>query len=146
MKTYPFLTGVAACALAFSLTACDKAKDMTNGAADAVGKAADATKGAAGSAVDSVKDAAAGAMDTAKDAVMKAGGPVGEACAACKKMCEEKNYAGALEELKKVSGMDLSPEQKSVVDSLKAGVEKMMGEGAAKAGEAMDAAKAVMPK
>ena len=156
MKTNSIISGVAACLLAVSLTACDKAKDMGTAASDAAakakdaaGSAMDATKDAAGKAVDTAKDAAAGAVDATKDAVAKADGPVGEAIAAAKKACDEKNYQGALDELKKLSGTTLTPEQQTMVDNMKSSIEKMMSEGAAKVGDpaaAADAAKAALPK
>ena len=152
MKTNSFLTGVALCALAVSLTACDKAKDSMDKAKDAAGSAADSAKDAAGKAVDATKDMAGKAMDTAKDAataamtnaVAAAVGPGGEAIAAAKKALDEKNYSGALDALKKLEGTQLSPEVQKVVDELKAQATKMMGGGAADA--VKDAAGAVLPK
>ena len=141
MKTNSIISGVAACLIAVSLTACDKAKNEAT-------KAADAAKDAAGSAVDATKDAAGKAMDAAKDAATAAmtNAPAAAASsftdtvAAAKKALEEKNYQGVLDELKKLSDTQLSPEQQSVVDGLKAEATKMLS------GAAADAAKAALGK
>jgi hypothetical protein len=135
MKTNSLIRGAAACLLALSLTACDKAKTPVQEATDA-----------AGAAANSAKDAATGMVDAAKDAVAKAGGPVGEAVAAAKKALDEKNYQGALDELKKLADVKLSPEQQKVVDGLKEQATKMMAGAAAGAGGAADAVKSVLPK
>ena len=142
MKTNSLISGVAACLLAVSLTACDKAKtsmdDAAGKAKDAAGKAVDAAKDTAGKAMDATKDAAMGAMT---NAMATATGPAGEGIAAAKKALEDKNYQGALDELNKLSSMELSPEVKSVVDGLKAEATKMMSGAAA---GAADAAKALI--
>ena len=140
MKTNSIISGVAACLLAVSLTACDKAKDSMDKAKDAAVSAADSAKDAAGKAVDATKDAATAAVTNAVAAAM---GPGGEAIAAAKKAFDEKNYQGALDELKKLSDVQLSPEQQKVVDGLKDEATKMLS--SATTGAA-DAVKAVVPK
>jgi colicin import membrane protein len=143
MTIKPMLHCAVALAMAVSITACDKAKD-------AASNASDSAKNAVASAADAAKDAASKAMDAAQDAIVKAGGPVGEAVAAAKKACDEKNYQGALDELKKLSTVQLSPDQQKVVEGMKDSIQKMMSAGAAKVTDAAqgaaDAAKAVVPK
>ena len=134
MKTNSIISGVAACLLALSLTACDKAKDSMKDAKDAVGSAADATKDAAGKAVDATKDAAGKAMDSMKDAangmatnaMTTAMGPGSEIMAAAKKAMDDKNYQGVLDELKKLSDVQLSPEQQKMVDGMKEEAARML--------------------
>ena len=144
MKTNSIISGVAACLLAVSLTACDKAKtsmdDAAGKAKDVAGSAVDATKDAAGKAVDTMKDAAGSAMTNAMAAVSS---PFTDGIAAAKKAMDDKNYQGALDELNKLSSMQLTPDQQSIVDGLKAEATKMLSGAAA---GAADAAKAVMPK
>lgn len=136
MKTNSIISGIAACLIAISLTACDKAKDDLS-------KAADSAKDAAGKAVDATKDATAAAVT---NVVATAAGPVGEAIAAAKKALDEKNYQGALDELKKLSDVQLSPEQQNVVDGLKAEATKLLSGAAAALPATTDAAKALAPK
>ncbi len=124
MKTNSIISGVAACLIAISLSACDKAKDSMEKATDAAGKAVDATKDAAGKGMDAAKDAVSGAMTNAVSSAM---GPAGEAVAAAKKAIDEKNYQGALDALKKLDGVTLSPEQQKMVDEVKAQAMKLMG-------------------
>jgi hypothetical protein len=143
MKTNSIISGVAACLLALSLTACDKAKDSMDKAKDAAGSAVDSAKDAAGKAVDATKDAATAAMTNAVSSAM---GPAGEAIAAAKKALDEKNYQGALDELKKLGDTQLSPEQQKIVDGLKAEATKMISGAAAALPAATDAAKALPVK
>ena len=119
MKTNSIISGVAACLIAVSLTACDKAKNEATKAADAA------------------KDAATAAMTNAPAA---AASSFTDTVAAAKKALEEKNYQGVLDELKKLSDTQLSSEQQSVVDGLKAEATKMLS------GAAADAAKAALGK
>lgn len=140
MKTNSIINGLAACLVALSLTACDKAKENMGDAKDAVTKTAESAKDATGKAMDTMKDTATAAMT---NAVASAMGPAGEAIAAAKKALDEKNYQGVLDALKGLGDTKLSPEQQSVVDGLKEAATKMMTGAAA---GAADAAKAVLPK
>lgn len=136
MKTNSILKGLAACLVAVSLTACDKAKDDLT-------KAADATKDAAGKAVDAAKDTMAGAATNAMAAVA---GPVGDALGAAQKDLAAKNYQGALDDLKKLDGVQLTPDQQKMVDDLKAQAAKLLTGATAGATDAAGAAAAALPK
>ena len=140
MKTNSIISGAAACLIALSLTACDKATDAANKAKDAAGSTVDSAKDAAGKGLDTAKDAATAAMT---NAVASAMGPAGEAIAAAKKALDDKNYQGALDELKKLGDAKLSPEQQKIVDGLKDEATKMLGGTAA---GAADAAKGLLGK
>ena len=136
MKTNSIISGVAACLIAISLSACDKAKEDLKSATDSA-------KDAAGKAVDTAKDAATAAVT---NAVATAAGPVGEAITAAKKALDEKNYQGALDSLKSLSSAQLSPEQQKIVDGIKDEATKLLGGTPAAAAGAADAAGAALPK
>jgi uncharacterized protein YicC (UPF0701 family) len=139
-------------------TTMDAAKDMAGKAVetakDATAKAVDTAKDAAGKATEAVKDTAAKATDAVKDAVAQVKEAVPNAAdattakftevvAAAKKSISEKNYQGALDELKKLSDLKLSDEQTKVVDGLKEQVSKLISSGTA---GAVDAAKGLFGK
>ena len=143
MKINSLISGVAACLLALSLTACDKAANSVDAAKDAAAKAADAAKDAAGKGMDAAKNAATAAVTNAVAAAM---GPAGEAVAAAKKALDEKNYQGALDELKKLEGTQLTPDQQKIVDGLKAEATKLLGGATDAVKDAAGAAGAALPK
>lgn len=143
MKTNSIISGVAACLIALSLTACDKAKDSMDKAKDAAGSAVDATKDAAGKGLDAAKDAATAAMTNAVSSVM---GPAGEAIATAKKAIDEKNYPAAMDALKKLDGTTLSPDQQKMVDELKAQITKLIGGATDAVKDAAGAAGVALPK
>ncbi len=144
MKMNSLINSVAACVIALTITACDKAKTdadkLVDSTKDAAGKMADTAKDAAGKAMDAAKDTATKAVDAAKDAVA---GPFTDAVASAKKALDEKNYQGALDALKKLSDVQLSAEQQKVVDEIKDEATKLMSGAAA---GATDAIKAALPK
>lgn len=148
MKTNALLTGLAVSVLAVTLTACDKkaasdapAVPTTNAAAastvdtakDLAGKAVDTAKDATATATTAVKDTAAKATDAVKDAVTPPPAATDTATtqfttvvASTKQMLTDKNYQGALDELKKLADVKLTDDQQKIVDGLKAEAQKMI--------------------
>ncbi|MBW8864252.1 MAG: hypothetical protein JF609_04885 [Verrucomicrobia bacterium] len=130
--------------------AMDTAKDATakaiDTAKDATGKAVDTAKDATAKAVDSTKEVAGKVADTVTDATVKATDAVKGALtpsatesataqftqvvADAKKMIADKNYQGALDELKKLSDVKLTDDQQKIVDDLKAEAQKLLSAGA----------------
>ena len=130
--------------------AVDTAKDATgkaiDTAKDATAKAVDTAKDATAKAVDSTKEVAGKVADTVTDATVKATDAIKGALtptptdsvttqfntvvASAKKYIADKNYQGALDELKKLSDVKLSDDQQKIVDDLKAEAQKLLSAGA----------------
>jgi len=132
----------------------DAAAKAVETAKDATGKAVDSTKEVAGKVADSVKDTAAKATDAVKDAAAKltdttpsatdsVTAKFTEAVTNAKQFITDKNYQGALDELKKLSDLKLSDDQQKIVDGLKAEAQKLLSAGA---DSAVDAAKNLLGK
>ncbi|GDY18945.1 hypothetical protein LBMAG56_02900 [Verrucomicrobiota bacterium] len=96
--------------------------------------AADASK-AAGDAAKAVGDKARSAVDAAKEAVHKTTGTANaeaeKLLAQAKAYLVEKKYPEALDALKSLGNLQLSPEQAGLVESLKAQVQKFLANPAA---------------
>jgi hypothetical protein len=144
MKTNTLITGLTACLLAVSFSACKK-----NSETPAVGTETNSTT--ISQMADSAKDLAVKAADATKTAVVAAAtnvvntvaGPFNDGVAAAKKFIADKNYQGALDELNKLSSLKLSDEQTKVVDNLKTEVQALITKGTT---GAADAAKSLFGK
>ena len=147
MKNKIILTTVAAGLLAVSFTACSKSETPAKDAADATksmaDKVADSAKGVAAKASDTAKDVAGKTVAAVTNAVSEATGPFSEGVASAKKFIADKNYQGALDELKKLSSLKLTDEQTKIVDNLKAEVQALIAKGT---GSATDAVKGLLGK
>lgn len=118
--------------------AVDTAKDATakavDSAKDATAKAVDSTKEVAGKVVDTVTDSTAKATEAIKTAISPT--PTDSVTAQfntvvtnAKKYIADKNYQGALDELKKLSDVKLTDDQQKIVDDLKAEAQKLLSAG-----------------
>lgn len=114
------------------------------------------TKAASGLS-DTAKQAEAAVKDAAKDvgqAVTKAANEASEsvssaykdAMAKAQSLLKESKFEGALDSLKQLSNLKLTPEQQKAVDDLRAQIEKAWAASKAAGQKAGDAAKNLLPK
>ena len=146
MKTQSLLTTIATCALAVTITACDKktpVETTKDAVTDAAAKTADTAKDLTGKAADMAGKATETVKAAASTAVANVTGPFNDAITAAKKSIADKDYKSALAGLNKLSSMKLSDEQTKIVDNLKAEVQKLIAGGSA---SAVDAAKGLFGK
>ncbi len=157
MKTNLILTTLIATACAATFTGCGKnetSKPVVESASNAVSSAVSSMKDTAGQVTDKAKEVVADAKDKAKAAVVEVkdsaakatetvSAKFDETIASAKKFIADKNYSGALDELKKLSSLKLSDAQTKVVDGLKEQVQKLISAGTA---GAVDAAKGLLGK
>lgn len=152
MKLQTLSAGILGCLLTVAIVGCDKqdkqssaptaedAKKTTENAATAVKagteKAAAEVKAVSEKVVTEVKQASAKAVEAVtKPAEVSSttGAPAAGLIEKTKNFVAEKKYADALNTLKELKNIKLTPEQEKIVSDLKAQVEKLMGGDAGKA-------------
>jgi len=133
MKTQNLICSLTVAALALCLAGCkqeaksipEQTKDATSSASDAVGK--------------TVSDM----TDKAKELAAPASAKAQELIDAAKNLVGEGKFSDALTKLKEIGSEKLSVDQQTVVDGLKAQIEKALGAGTK---AATDAASGLLPK
>lgn len=145
MKTNHSILALTACLAIIASAGCSKSSTPSGEvpATNAVTAATDAAKDIAGKAVDTAKGAASQAVAAATNMVNAATSQFTDGVANAKKFITDKNYKGALDELGKLSSLQLTPDQTKVVDDLKAEATKLLSSGTA---GAVDAAKGLFGK
>lgn len=151
MKIKCSIVSIAACAAVITFAGCSKSEkpvtESSGGPATAattnVTAVTDAVKDTAVKAADAAKDAASQAAAAATNAATAATGPFTDGIAAAQKFIADKNYQGALDELNKLSGLQLSADQQKTVADLKDQATKLLSGGAA---GAVDATKNLLGK
>ena len=142
MKTKNSLVVIAACVAVATFAGCNKSNTPPPGGSEtnpATATATDAAKDLAGKATDVAGSAAAAVTNLVSGATAQFADGVANA----KKFIADKNYQGALDELKKLASLQLSDEQQKVVDGLKEQATKLLAGGAA---GAVDSAKNLLGK
>jgi ElaB/YqjD/DUF883 family membrane-anchored ribosome-binding protein len=135
MKNKIILTTIVATACAISFTGCSKSekeapKPATETASNAASSAVSSLKDTASQVADKAKDVAAQATDKAKEVaanVKETASKVTDAAStkfddivtSTKKFISEKNYQGAMDELKKLTDVQLTDSQKKTLEDLK---------------------------
>jgi cell division septum initiation protein DivIVA len=128
MKTPRVLVPLVAAALLIWVTGCEKkeatvqdqAKTMADEASDAAKKGAEAVQETAAKVASDV-------AEKAKEVAAPASNKAQELIDAASKLVGEGNYQDALAKLKELSGEKLSATQQSLVDALKAQIQKALG-------------------
>jgi hypothetical protein len=135
MKIKFLLVALTSCSIALVFTGCNKQSGTTNNNSPTT-TTADAAKDLAGKTLDSAKDAATQVATAATNVVSGATAQFTEGVANAKKAIADKNYPGALDELKKLSNLELSDEQKKIVEALKSEAQKLVSSSTAGAADA----------
>jgi len=151
MKHTNSIISIAACVAVITLVGCSKSNPSAGaGSTSTTTSATDAAKDMAGKAADTAKDVAgqavaigSNAVASVTNAVSAVIGPVAEGIANAQKFIADKNYQGALDELNKLSGLQLSDDQQKMVSDLKDQATKLLSGGTA---GAVDAAKGLLGK
>jgi hypothetical protein len=147
MKTSRILIPLVAAALFIWVTGCekngatvpDKAKSMADEASDAAKKGAEAVQETATKVANDV-------AEKAKEVAAPASNKAQELIDAASKLVGEGKYQDALAKLKDLSGETLSTTQQSLVDALKAQIQKALGAAPPTATDAAGAAGNLLKK
>lgn len=133
MKTQKTILTLVAVALTVWATGCkkeqsvsDAAKDAANATKQTASDAGAAVKETANAAADKTKELAGKAADAAKEVVAPANAKAQELIDQATKLVSEGNFKDALAKVKELSSEKLSAAQQSVVDGLKAQIEKAL--------------------
>jgi cell division septum initiation protein DivIVA len=130
------------CTAIIAFVGCSKNNSPT-GETPATNAVTSAAKDMAGKAMDTAKDVAGQAVAAATNMVSAASSQFTDGIAKAQQFIADKNYQGALDELSKLSSLQLSADQTKVVDDLKTQATKLLTGGAA---GAADAAKGLFGK
>jgi hypothetical protein len=130
MKTQNSIVSLAACVAIVTFAGCSKSNESTLGDSGGTNAAPPAASPVA-TVTDAAKDMAGQAVAATTNAVDATTSQFTAVVANAKQFIADKNYQGALDELKKISSLQLSAEQQKIVDDLKAEATKLLSGGAA---------------
>ena len=140
MKNTNSIVSIAACVAVIALAGCSKSNTSAgDGSTRTATLATNAAQDMAGQAAAATTKIVADVTN----AVSATTGPITDGIANAQKDIADKNYQGALDELNKLSGLQLSGDQQKMVSDLKDQATKLLSGGAA---GAMDAAKGLLGK
>ena len=128
MKTQKIIFTLAVAALALGITGCkDESKSALEQTKDAAKSAGDAVTKAAEAAKETGAKVATDVADKAKEMTAPASAKAQELIDSAKSLLAEGKFQDALTKLKAIGGEKLSLSQQSIVDGLKAQIEKALG-------------------
>ena len=147
MKTQKLICSLTVAALALWVAGCkDESKSVSQQATDAATTATDAAGKALESAKDAGAKAVAGVTDKAKELAAPASAKAQELITAATSLVGEGKFQDALAKLKEIGGEKLSLNQETIVNGLKAQIEKALGAGTKATTDAAGAASGLLPK
>lgn len=147
MKTQKIILTLVAATLTVWATGCKKEEtSLTDSVKEAASDAANATKDAADTVADKTKEVAGKAADAAKEAVVPANEKAQDLIDQATKLVSEGKFSEAMTKLKAASSEKLSAAQQSVVDGLKAQIEKALSASSKAVNDAADAAGNLLKK
>ena len=127
MKIQKSILTLVAAALTVWATGCKKEQSVSDTVKDAASDAGAAVKETANAATDKTKELAGKAADATKEAVAPASAKAQELIDQATKLVSEGKFSDAMAKVKELSSEKLSATQQSVVDGLKAQIEKALG-------------------